>query len=157
MDDYSQLSVAQLLRMWAASSKELKARGVIQTSNLVGEIAEAVAHAYLGGTRGAFSQVGWDIKTEAGERVQVKAVWRTAHSQRRNTSAIRGSDYDQVLVIEFDEFFETATGLAFDRALVEELFSVKPYINGRIISLTQRFRADERVAELDLTSQLHSL
>lgn len=157
MDDYSELSVAQLLRMWAASSKELKARGVIKTSNMVGEIAEAVAHAYLGGTRGSFSQAGWDIKTETGERVQVKAVWRTAHSKRRNTSPIRDSDYDSVLVIEFDEYFETATGLVFDRALVEELFPVRPYVNGRIIALTQRFRADERVAKLDLTSYLQSL
>lgn len=154
MDELAGYSVAQLLRLWAGCNKELKARGVIQTRNMVGEIAEAVGHAYLGGTRGSFSQAGWDVLTESGERVQIKGIWRTADTKRTNTSAIRDQSYDWVLVIEFDEYFESAAGFRLDRALVEELFDVTAHINGRTIKLTRRFREDERVETIDLTQYL---
>ena len=151
------LSVAQLLRLWAGCNRELKARGVIQTRNMVGEIAEAVGLAYLGGVRGSFSQAGWDVMTEAGERVQVKGIWRTADTKRTNTSAIRDQNYDSVLVIEFDEYFESAAGYRLSRDLVEQLFAVTAHINGRTIKLTQRFREDDRVERIDLTPYLSSL
>ena len=157
MSNFQNLSVADLLRLWAGSTTELKARGVIQTRNMVGEIAEAVAHAYLGGKRGSFSQPGWDILTDAGERVQVKGIWRTADRKRSNTSAIRDENYDSVLVIEFDDYFEQAIGLQMGREVVEELFAVTPHVNGRIIKLTSRLRSDERICEIDLTEYLRAL
>lgn len=157
MNDFADLSAAELLRLWAGSATELKTRGVIQTHNMVGEIAEAVAHAYLGGTRGSFSQPGWDILTEAGERVQVKGIRHTADRNRLNTSAIRDENYDSVLIIEFDEYFERAAGSRIERRVVEEMCPITPHINGRIIKLTSRFRADERVSRIDLTDYLKAL
>ncbi|MBB0990175.1 hypothetical protein G6009_01585 [Dietzia sp. SLG510A3-30A2] len=157
MDDFAGLSVGELLRLWAGSTKELKRRGAIQTRNMVGEIAESVAHAYLGGTRGSFSQAGWDLLTDAGERVQVKGIWRTSDRKRTNTSAIRDENYDVVLIIEFDDYFERAMGYLLDRDLVEELYPVIAHINGRIITLTARFMGDDRVRRIDLTEWLRAL
>ncbi|MBB1030359.1 hypothetical protein G6027_05555 [Dietzia sp. SLG310A2-38A2] len=157
MTDLEQLDVADLLRLWAGSTTELKRRGVIQTRNMVGEIAEAVAHAYLGGVRGSFSQAGWDIRTDVGERVQVKGIWRTTDRTRRNTSVIRDQNYDTVLIVEFDHFFEHARGYVVSREVVEELFSVTAHVNGRIIKLTARFLNDDRVKKIDLTACLESL
>ena len=157
MTDLEQLDVADLLRLWAESTTELKRRGVIQTRNMVGEIAEAVAHAYLGGVRGSFSQAGWDIRTDAGERVQVKGVWRTADRKRTNTSAIRDQNYDTVLIIELDHYFEHARGFMLSREVVEQLFPVTAHVNGRIIKMTARFLTDDRVQEIDLTACLESL
>lgn len=77
-----------------------------------------MAHAYLGGVRGSFNQPGWDIRTDAGERVQVKGIWRTRDTRGSNTSVIRGRDYDSVVVVEFDKFFETAAGLSVSREVV---------------------------------------
>ena len=157
MEKFEALHSAELLRLWAGSTKELKRRGVIQTRNMVGEIAEAVGHSYLGGTRGSFSQAGWDIRTDAGERIQVKGIWRTSDRKRANTSAIRDQNYDAVLVIEFDDYFEHAKGYMLSRELVEELFPVIAHINGRIIRLTARFLNDDRVSRVDLTSYLKAL
>ena len=123
-DDLSGLSVAQLLRLWSRCSGELRDRGVIHTRNLVGEIAESIAHAYLGGVRGSFTQAGWDIQTETGERVQVKALWRTANTKRTNAGTIRGHDYDSLLVVEFDQYFETAAGLLLSRVNGHEVLPV---------------------------------
>lgn len=148
------LSVADLLRLWAMCNRALKDRGVIHTRNMVGEIAEAVAHSYLGGIRGSFSQAGWDVRTSDGLRVQVKGIWRTADTKRANTSALRGQDYDSVLVIEFDEYFESATALHMQRSLVEELFPVRPHVNGRIIRLTKVLREHPDVLEMDLSGYL---
>lgn len=157
MVDFGNLSVAELLRLWSSSTNELKSRGVIQTRNTVGEIAEAVAHAYLGGTRGSFIQTGWDIRMDSGERVQVKGIWRTSDRRRSNTSAIRDENYDSVLIIEFDDFFERAHGYRVERHVVEELFAVTAYINGRIIKMTEKFRNDDRVTQIDLTPVLNLL
>lgn len=157
MVDYEALSVAELLHLWSSSTTELKSRGVIQTRNTVGEIAEAVAHAYLGGMRGSFSQAGWDIRTDSGERIQVKGIWRTSDRRRSNTSAIRDENYDSVLIIEFDDFFEQARGYKVDRHVVEELFAITAHVNGRIIKMTERFRTDDRVSQIDLTPALTRL
>lgn len=157
MTELEQLNVADLLRLWAGSTTELKRRGVIQTRNMVGEIAEAVAHTYLGGERGSFSQAGWDIRTDVGERVQVKGIWRTTDRKRSNTSAIRDQNYDTVLIVEFDDFFEQAKGFMVSREVVEELFPVTAHVNGRIIKLTSRFLNDDRVKEIDLTGCLEVL
>lgn len=157
MVDLGDLSVAELLRLWSSSTAELKSRGVIQTRNMVGEIAEAVAHTYLGGTRGSFSQAGWDICTDSGERVQVKGIWRTSDRRRSITSALRGENYDSVLIIEFDDFFEQAHGYKVERLVVEELFAVTAHVNGRIIRMTERFRNDDRVTRVDLTPFLELL
>ena len=156
-DDLGGLSVAQLLRLWSRCTGELRSRGVIHTRNMVGEIAELIAHAYLGGTRGSFTQAGWDIQTASGERVQVKALWRTSDTRRTNAGAIRDRNYDSLLVIEFDEHFETAVGLRLSRDLVEELFAVTPYTNGRTVKVTQKLRTDPRVATVDLTPYLSDL
>ena len=151
MTDFEALNVADLLRLWAGSTTELKRRGVIQTRNMVGEIAEAVAHTYLGGQRGSFNQAGWDIRTDGGERIQVKGIWRTVDRKRSNTSAIRDQNYDTVLIIEFDDYFEQAKGFMFSREVVEELLPVSAHVNGRIIKVSARFLSDERVKKIDLT------
>lgn len=139
----------ELLAEWAAVMRELKRRGVIRTNNNpVGDIAEAIVAAHVGGERGSFSQRGWDVLTPAGERIQVKALRQTG--RRRNLSPIRDSDYDSVIVVVFDEDFHVSEGLKLSREVVEDLFDHRPYINGRIIAITHALRLDPRVELIDL-------
>lgn len=122
------------------------------SNNPAGDIAEALVAAHFGGTRGAFAQKGWDVKTAQGERIQVKAMRRTtANRNRTNLSLIRDAAYDSVVVVVFDEDFRLTEGLKLSRQVVEELFPVRAHVNGRVITVTAKLRADPRVESVDLT------
>jgi hypothetical protein len=158
--DVSGRTTAELLGEWATIMRELRERDVIRTNNNpVGDIAEALVHAHFGGVRGSFAQAGWDVTTEDGERIQVKAVRNTAANKRTNLSPIRDADYDSVVVVVFDEDFRVTEGLKLPRAVVEELFEPTAHVNGRIIRLTTAFREDPRIEVVDLAdayTRLHS-
>lgn len=142
----------QLLADWSAVMRELQVRDVIRTNNNpVGDIAEAIVAAHYGGERGRFNQAGWDVKTPAGERIQVKSLRRTASGPRRTRlSPIRDANYDSVVVVIFDEDFRVTEGLKLAREVAEELSRYNPRINGRTITVTEGFRDDPRVETIDL-------
>lgn len=142
----------ELLGDWAAVMRELRVREVIRTNNNpVGDIAEAIVAAHYSGERGSFSQAGWDVKAPNGERIQVKALRQTATGNRRNLSPIRDNDYESVVIVIFDEDFRVIEGLKITREVVEDLFQHKEYVNGRVITVTQKFRSDPRVEIVDLS------
>ncbi len=135
--------------------RELRKRDVIRTNNNpIGDIAEAIVHQHYGGERGSFSQAGWDVLTGDGERLQVKAIRRMPDTKRRNLSPIRDRDYDYVIVVMFDENFTIERGLRLSRDLVERLFPHKPYVNGRIITVTNRLLGNPEVEHVDLADTL---
>ena len=133
--------------------RELRRRDVVRTNNNpVGDIAEAIVEAeYPGSTRGSFSQKGWDVQTDAGERIQVKAMRTTETTKRRNLSPIRDADYDVVVIVIFDEDFRVSEGMRLSREVVEELFEHKAYVNGRVITVTKTLREHPGVTTVDLT------
>lgn len=144
-------TIPQLLADWAAVMNELRLRDIIRTNNNpVGDIAEAIVAKYYEGIRGSFSQPGWDVKTPGGERIQVKAIRSTPTTSRRNVSPIRDRAYDSVVIVVLDENFQVLEGLKLSRETVEDLFAHRPYVNGRIITVTAALRADPRVEKLDL-------
>ncbi|WP_217915410.1 DUF6998 domain-containing protein [Miltoncostaea marina] len=145
----------ELLADWAAIMRALRHRDVIRTNNSpIGDIAEAVVATHYGGTRGSFSQAGWDVLTPAGERIQVKALRTTSTGKRTNLSPIRDADYDYLLIVIFDEDFNVTEALRLSRATVERLYDHNPYVNGRIVRVTRRLRADPEVEAIDLSSVL---
>lgn len=156
--DSASRTTRELLADWAAVMRELRVRDVIRTNNNpVGDIAEAVVAAHYGGERGSFIQAGWDVKAPDGERIQVKALRQTAANPRRtNLSPIRDRDYDAVVVVIFDEDFRVSEGLKLARDVVEDLFPHRAYVNGRVITVTARLRADPRVELVDLSDEMLS-
>lgn len=156
--DASGRTIPELLDDWAAVMRALREQGVIRTNNNpVGDIAEAIVAAHYKGTRGSFSQAGWDVKTPSGELIQVKAMRLTATGNRRNLSPIRDSNYDSVVVVVFDENFRVVEGLKIERAAVEGMFPIKEHVNGRVITVTQKLRADPRVEAVDLSDAADGL
>jgi len=159
-------STADLLKDWSAIMRVLRERDVIRTNNNpAGDIAEAIVAAHYEGTRGTFAQRGWDVvltptdEFPDGERIQVKAMRQTTTSSRSTLSPIRDADYDSVVVVIFNEDYEVVEGLRISRAVVEELYDVKKYVNGRVISITRRLRDDARVEAVDLAetaARLHT-
>lgn len=154
VDSLDGLSTFDLLTLWSGTAAELKRRGVVRTSNIVGDLAEAVASEHFGGVRASFSEPSWDVLAPDGERIQVKALWRTRPS-RNKLSAIRDSDYDSVVAIVFDTGFGLIGSYQVSRASVEEMFLVAPRVNGRQITVTQKFVNDPRVQELDMSAAYH--
>jgi 5S rRNA maturation endonuclease (ribonuclease M5) len=151
-------TTSQLLSDWAAIMRQLRVRDVVRTNNNpVGDIAEAIVAAHYDGERGSFSQAGWDVKTPAGERIQVKSLRQTATGKRSNLSPIRDADYDSVVIVIFDEDFRVTEGLKLAREVVEDLFEHRPYVNGRIITVTARLRADKRIETLELAPAAQGL
>lgn len=151
--DLSSMTIAELLRLWAGTMAELRTRDVVRTANNpVGDIAEAIVHEHYGGTRGSFSQKGWDVQDVTGRRLQVKGMRRTGQRGRRNLSAIRDSDYDLVVIVVFDSDFTLATALEVPREVVEELFAIRPYVNGRIITVSEALLRHPKVSAIDMTA-----
>ena len=150
--DPSTRTTRELLADWAAIMRQLHARDIIRTNNNpIGDIAEAIVAEHYGGTRGSFSQAGWDVLLPSGERLQVKALRQAGARGRRNLSPIRDADYDAVIVVIFDEDFRVTEGLRLERAAVEDLFAHRPHVNGRIITLTQKLRAHPGVSIVALS------
>jgi hypothetical protein len=109
------------------------------------------------GTRGSFTQAGWDVLTPDGKRIQVKALREVEGAKRRNLSPIRDREYDYVVIVVFDDDFVVTEGLKLDRDLVEELFDHRPYVNGRGITVTKALREHPAVEHLDLNKAARSL
>jgi hypothetical protein len=144
-------STPELLADWSSVMAELRVRDIVRTNNNpAGDIAEAIVSTYYGGERGSFSQAGWDVRTPAGERIQVKAIRVTPTSRRRNLSPIRDDVYDSVVIVVFDENFQVAEGLKLSRQTVEDLFAHRDSVNGRVITVTRTLRRDPRVETIDL-------
>jgi hypothetical protein len=148
----AELTSRQLLSAYSAILRELRERGVVRTyNNPIGDIAEEVVATYYGGERGSFSQKAWDVRTEAGERLQVKAMRVTAAGRRSKLSPIRSTDYDAVVIVIFDEDFRVTEGLRVTREFVEANCSFNAHVNGWPISLSQKLRAHPEVEHLELS------
>jgi len=148
------LPTTQILADMAAIQRVLRARDVIRTNNLIGDIAEAVVHAHYGGTRGSLNQAGWDVLTRDGERLQVKGMRRTATNRRTRLGVIRGSNYDALVVVVLDEDYRVAEGLRLEREIVEELFRHNDYVNARQPYVTHTLRTYPGVHVLELSDAL---
>ncbi len=150
--DASEKGTPELLGDWAAIMRALRERDVIRTNNNpVGDIAEAIVADHYKGERGSFNQAGWDVKTPDGERIQVKAMRRTPTNKRSNLSPIRDAEYDSLVVVIFNENFHVIEGLRLSRAVVEELFDHRAYVNGRVVRISKKLREDPRVEAVDFS------
>lgn len=78
VDDLNELSIGQLLALWANVLRQLRERKVVRTfNNPIGDIAEMLVALHYGGEQASFSQKTWDVQV-GDELLQVKALRRTA-------------------------------------------------------------------------------
>jgi hypothetical protein len=150
--DLKQLSVRELLALWASSLRELKDRGVVRTfNNPIGDIAEELVALHYGGERGGFSQKTWDVRI-GDEFLQVKALRRTGARGRRNLSPVRSEDgYTAVVVVIFTEDLRVESALRIPRDVVNELFPRRAHVNGRVIVLGPRLLEHPAVEAIELS------
>jgi hypothetical protein len=145
------LSVRDLLALWAGTLRELRRRGVVRTFNSpIGDIAEELVALHYGGVRGSFSQKTWDVRI-GDELLQVKALWRNEGGKRTALSPVRSDDgYDAAIVVVFAEDLRLEKALRVPREVVNELFPRSAHVNGRVIRLGRRLLDDPRVKTIRL-------
>lgn len=148
------LATRELLSLWARTLRELHDRDVVRTfNNPIGDIAEALVAVHFGGERGSFSQKSWDVRTPAGELLQVKALRRTGKRTRRNLSPVRSDSYTAVIVVIFTEDLRVEQAIRIPEAVVSKLFAVRPHVNGRVITVTQRLLSHPDVRAFELSDE----
>jgi hypothetical protein len=104
----AELSTGELLALSRAILAELRKRGVIRTGNApAGDYAELLVRVATDGELAPNSQRSWDVRTPAGERLQVKArvVTNPVSAGERQLSVFRSWDFDAAVIVLFDNEF----------------------------------------------------
>lgn len=124
-------SVRELLTGYAATLAELRARGVVRTNNPpVGDLAETLALRTYGGTLEKNSAKSYDLVTDDGTTVQVKArVLDRADKSSQTFSAFRSFTFDVALFLLFD-------AATYDLVWARELTTIEAEALGRHVEHT---------------------
>lgn len=105
--DLSSLSPRDLLSIYARILDELLRRNLIRTRNApAGDYAEALVARALNGTLEPNSTKSWDVTTQTGQRVQVKARVvgpSTRMSAKHSVFRSWGFDFDIPVFVTFDQ------------------------------------------------------
>ncbi len=136
---------AELVALYGEVMSELHQRGVVRSgNNPIADMAERVIADYYGVEPEPPNSKSYDVVTEDGTTIQVKALRRTK-SSRRNLSPLRTLDFDLVAAVVF----------AVDMQLVEAVFvpvvTVRDHMNwsntwkAHRLALTNRLLDDPRV------------
>jgi hypothetical protein len=151
----SEMPTRDLLALWGQTLRELRDREVVRTfNNPIGDIAEALVALHYEGERGSFSQASWDVKTRAGELLEVKALRRTGAKTRRNLSPVRSDGYNAVIIVIFTEDLRVDEAIRVPREVVNELFAWNEHVAGRIIRVTKKLLEHPEIRRIDLSDEL---
>jgi hypothetical protein len=133
--DLGSYSREELLRLYAKVMRELRERGFVRTGNSpIGDVGEQLVAEFYGVSPIAANTAGYDCITPTGEKIQVKALWKTS-PRRRNLSPIRSEDYDQVAAVIFDPDMQPQDLWLVPRSVVEAHARWSAHVNGRILTL----------------------
>lgn len=137
LPDLSTLSELGLFSLYRAILRELKSRNVIRTENApVGDYAEYLVAAALGGRLARNSEKSWDVLCGKGERVQVKArvVTVPATPGQLQLSPFRSFDFDAaVIVLLSDTDYAVSRASKVPRHVVESFATYREHVNGKVL------------------------
>jgi len=152
MDYLSTLSAPELLAVSGRAEQMLRDRGVLRTRNRpAGDYAEYLIWKEFGGNLAPNSQRDWDVKTDDGERIQVKGCALPVGSPPSSAdfSAMRGFDFDLLILVVFREpnyLVEEAWRAPI--GIVRQAAKHSDYLNASHVRLTKQFRAIEGVESI---------
>jgi hypothetical protein len=126
------------VQQYAEVTARLAAHALIRSNNKPqGDIAEAIAAEALGGTLLDQSAKGADLKLPDGKLLQVKSV--TDYGKAAGTSAIRSTNFDQLLVIVFDPLLAVKSAHLYTREQAIEAMSKRSqHTNASVIRVGAR-------------------
>jgi hypothetical protein len=146
-----QLSVPSLLRLSRLILRELRARGIVRSSNApAGDYAELLIQRTTSGELAPNAQKSWDVKAASQERIQVKARVLTPENPSRQLSPIRSWDFDTLAVVLFDDDFSVVRAVSLDIEVVRAVGVWRKHVNGWIV-----FARDDLLADgVDMTNEV---
>ncbi len=129
----------ELLASYEAILKELRKRQVIRTNDAPsGQYAEWLACSVLGGVLEPNATKSYDLITPDGVCLQIKArVLRPpTNAGQRQLSVFRSFDFDQALIILFDNEYQVHSATLMPQHLVFEHSRQRAHVNGRVLIAT---------------------
>ena len=124
---------------------ELHRRGVVHSgNNPIADMAERVIADYHGVDPEPPNTKGYDVVSESGSTIQVKALRRTGAS-RRTLSALRTFDFDLLAAVVFESDMRLVEAVLIPVEVVREYARWSNTWSAHRLSLTQRLLADPRV------------
>ena len=140
--DLSACSVAELLRLHAATLAELRDRRIVRTANApAGDLAELLVVRTTGGELADNAQKSWDVFVGEGEgvRLQVKArlVDDMKDNAKRQLSPIRTWDFDFLIAVLFDEHYVVRQAARVHVDAVKDAATWRTHVNGWVVFANQ--------------------
>lgn len=154
MRDLRQEPVSELLSLNAATTKELRDRGVLRSANnLVADFAEYLFCRAFSWKQASPSEKGYDATDHNGKRFQIKGRRIVPSNRSRQLSAIRSFDkFDLLAVLLFCEDYRVHRAALVPKEIVSSKSRFQKHTNSFI------FAARDDVWEIsevvDVTSQL---
>jgi len=156
--DLSTFSESGLFSLYRAILSELKHRGVIRTENApVGDYAEYLVATALGGQLAPNSEKSWDVLSNDGEKLQVKArvVSHPAEAGQLQLSPFRSFDFDSaVIVLLSASDYAVSRASKVPRCVVESSAIYRPHVNGKVLFARQEIMGHPDAT--DLTAALRA-
>jgi len=126
-----------LLAGYEVLLRELRRREVVRTNDAPsGQYAEWLAHRAFGGVLAPNSVKSYDLTTEDGRRLQVKArVVRdpSRRSGERQLSPFRSFDFDEALILLFDTNYMVSRAALLKAATVLDHCRESRHVNGHVL------------------------
>jgi hypothetical protein len=155
MTDWTQHSIAELLRENAAILRELRRRRVVRsTNNPVADLAETLAKRAFSLKLAAGANKCFDGTCDDGKKWQVKGRRLTAENQNSGLSVIRNlneAGFDYLLAIYFDETFAVQQALRIEHAAVVEHGRFSKQQAGYVVRKTAALLQDARCVDVTPT------
>jgi hypothetical protein len=135
--DLSTISDSGLFSLYRAILSELKSRGVIRTENApVGDYAEYLVKAALGGKLARSSEKSWDVLGNDGAKLQVKArvVSEPALLSQLQLSPFRSFDFHFAIIVLLSAAdYTVARASKVPRHVVETFAVYRQHVNGKVL------------------------
>lgn len=147
----------ELFRMYRGILRELTRRGIVRTMNApAGDYAEYLVAALTDGELADNSEKSWDIRTAAGERLQVKCrVVQQGGRGQRQLSPFRTWDFDRAVIVLFDDDYSVYRCVALPVDVVRAHGTYRKHVNGDVVRATDALLNHD--AAEDLTDRLKAL
>ena len=149
--DLERFSAPDLLRLSRAILRELRSRGTIRSGNApAGDYAELLVQRATSGALAPKSQKSWDVLTPDGRRLQVKARVITPENPSRQLSPIRSWDFDELVIVLFDDYFDLTHAVFLEQAVAKAASTWNEHVKGwRLFATgTLMTAGTDRTAEL---------
>jgi hypothetical protein len=137
-EDLSALSESDLFARYAAILNELKSRGVIRTMNApAGDYAEYLVATALGGELAKNSEKSFDVLTNNGEKLQVKArvVSDPVRPSQLQLGVFRsfGFDYAVIVLLSAVDYSVVRASKVPRHVMIESAGKHREHVNGNVL------------------------